>query len=381
MSVPPHQARSVDVDPVVPLVVDLDQTLVRSDLLVETGIAYLARGPRAWWATARALRSGKAALKATIAAAVQIDPALLPYNTHVLELIAAARSAGRPVYIASASHETYVAALAIHLGLDGWLASSATENLLGATKRKRLVERFGTGGFDYIGDSRSDLKVWPAARRAIAIGPSLSTRRRLEATHADVTIIPLPDGGWRAWWTLFRPGRWAPNALVFGPMLVAQRLDAGSVLSAVLAFVALSITASSISILTDLIDIEVNRRDPAQRLRPLAAGLVSVKAAGFIVPVLTLLAGLAAATVSWPVLGLVAGAFALSLAYLLAFRRNGLIGTIVLAALSTMRILTGAAAVGVSISAGGLGLATLMFAALELIKRLIERGARAAKID
>jgi phosphoserine phosphatase len=381
MSVGPDQSRSVDGDPVVPLVVDLDETLVRSDLLVETGLAYLARGPRAWWATGRALLSGKAVLKATIAKAVLIDPALLPYNADVLKLMADARSAGRPVYIASASHETYVAAVAAHLGLEGWLASSSTENLLGATKRTRLVERFGIGGFDYVGDSRSDLDVWPAARRAIAIGPSASTRRQLAATHQDVTVIPALRGGWRAWWTLLRPVRWVPNALIFVPMLVAQRLDATSLLSAAAAFIALSILVSSLAILTDIIDIGADRHHPTERLRPLASGLVSVKDAVLVAPALTLLGAVAAAVVSWTVMALVAGWFALSLVYLLAFRRNWLIGMVAAAALCTMRILIGAAAVGIAVSPGILGVATLAFAALVVVERVVERTLRPPSIE
>lgn len=362
-----------------PLVVDLDETLVRSDLLVETGIAYLARGPRAWWATGRALLSGKAALKATIARTVQIDPALLPYNPKVLQLIDEARHIGRPVYIASASDESYVAAVATHLGLDGWFASSATENLLGATKRQRLVETFGVGGFDYVGDSRSDLDVWPAARRAIAVDPSASTQRKLEASHADVSVIRTQDGGWRAWATLLRPHHWALNGLVFLPMLLAQKLDATSLVSALLAAVAFSIADSAGFILTDLVDIAADRRDPARRALPLAAGLVSVKTAAFMCPTLTLVSGLVALTVSWPLLGLVAASFALSLASARHVKRFWPIGMLGLAALCSLRFLAGA--VAVPISAALLGAATLVLIALVLAQRLIEWGTRAASVD
>lgn len=373
MSMGPPDADLRDGAPAVPLVVDLDQTLIRSDLLIETGIAYLARGPRAWWSTACALLSGKAALKAAIAIAVAIDPALLPYNADVLALIAAARTAGRAVYIASASHETYVSAIAAYLGLDGWLASSARENLLGATKRQRLVERFGIGGFDYVGDSRSDLDVWPAARRAIAIGPSASTRRQLEATHRDVIVIPAPDRAGRPWLTLLRPYRWALNALIFAPILLAQTFDEPSLVRALLTFVAFSITTSSISIFNDLIDIETDRRDPARRLRPLAAGLVSVKTVAFTAPALTLLGGTVAASVSWSVLGLVTTYVALALTYALFLKRKEILGTGVAACLITLRIVTGAVAVGVAMSAASLSLATLICVVIVIAKRFIAR--------
>ncbi len=39
-------------------------------------------------------------------------------------------------------------------------------NLKGAAKAAALVERFGEGGFDYVGDTRADLPVWAKAQDA-----------------------------------------------------------------------------------------------------------------------------------------------------------------------------------------------------------------------
>ena len=137
-----------------------------------------------------ALSRGKAAVKAHIAATTEVDPAHLPYDDQVIDIIRRAREQGRPVYLASASNERYVGAVASHLGLfEGWFASTAAENLSSVTKAGRLVTEFGERGFDYIGNGRADLAVWAKARRRIAVHPSSSTRRRLIAIDPNAQVI------------------------------------------------------------------------------------------------------------------------------------------------------------------------------------------------
>ena len=153
-----------------PLVVDLDGTLVRSDLLIQSAFAYLGDNPLRIVRLLSAMRRGKAALKAEIASKTSIDVSLLPYDEKVVSLIRQRRAAGNRVYLASASNETYVQAIADHLGLfDGWFASNAGENLSAGSKARRLLETFGKGGFDYVGNSRADLAVWAIAHQCIAV--------------------------------------------------------------------------------------------------------------------------------------------------------------------------------------------------------------------
>ena len=132
----------------VPLVVDLDGTLIRTDLLVESAFAHLGENPLRILRLFTMLMSGKAALKAGIAAETPIDPVHLPYDERVLALIEKARLEGRKIYIASASNERYVSAIADHVGADGFFASTELENLSSHAKASRLVEAFGQMGFD-----------------------------------------------------------------------------------------------------------------------------------------------------------------------------------------------------------------------------------------
>jgi phosphoserine phosphatase len=161
--------------PVPPLVVDLDGTLIQTDLLLESLFSYLGAYPFRMLSLASALSHGKASFKAEIAQYAAIEPARLPYDERVLSLIREARGNGRQVFLASASNERFVRDVAGYLGLfTGWFASTDGENLSSSTRAKRLVEVFGEKGFDYVGNDRADLPVWSSANRCLAVGPSSS---------------------------------------------------------------------------------------------------------------------------------------------------------------------------------------------------------------
>lgn len=115
--------------PVPPLVVDLDGTLIQTDLLLKSLFSYLGAYPFRMLSLASALSHGKAPFKAEIARYAAIEPAQLPYDERVLSLIRQARGNGRQVFLASASNEQFVRDVAGHLGLfTGWFASTDGEN-------------------------------------------------------------------------------------------------------------------------------------------------------------------------------------------------------------------------------------------------------------
>ena len=360
-----------------PLVLDLDGTLVRSDLLIESAFACLGRDPVRIVSLIRSAFEGKAALKAAIAAQTPIDVAHLPYNQRVLELVHKARREGREVHVASASHERYVAAVAEHIGADGWFASGAVENLAGDAKARRLVDAFGRGAFDYVGDSRADLAVWEVARKGYAVQPSEFVRKRLAATAGDVEIIESEGSSARSWIKLARVHQWAKNALVFVPMLTAQKFDVASFLEASGAFVAFSLTASSVYILNDLVDLEADRKHPSKRWRPLASGALPIQRAAP-ASLLFLAAGFGVAlSVSRYLALTLLVYFALTTAYTFFLKRKMIVDIIALAALYTIRVIGGAAAISVDVSEWLLAFSMFIFTSLALIKRYVEMAARA----
>lgn len=374
-SEPPRAQRRAPV-PGPPLVVDLDGTLIRTDLLVESFFCEIGGAPRSVLALARVVPGGKAAIKHHLGGA-DLDVGRLPYDPAVLGCIAEAKSSGRPVYLVSSSNAGLVERVARHLGLfDGWFASDSVQNLSGAAKAERLVAAFGEGGFDYLGTHGDDLPVWARANRAVAVRPAASTRRRLLMVAPGATVLSEAGAGWaeraRVWARLLRVHQYAKNALVFVPLLMAHRFDGPAFLAALLAFVAFSLCASSVYLVNDLIDLEADRAHPTKRHRALADGRVPLRTAMGAAPLLFGAALGVSLAVSGAFAGVILGYFALTLAYSLVLKRKMLIDVVTLAGLYTVRVVGGAVAIGAALSDWLLAFSLFMFMSLALIKRYTE---------
>lgn len=212
------------VEHVTPLVVDLDGTLIKSDLLFEVVFRRAGRDAAAVLPLLSGLLKSKAHFKDMLTWESQVDPAYLLYDDAVLDLIHEARALGRPVYLASASHRSYVSAIAAHLGLfTGWFGSGAATNVSGPKKARLLAEMFGDRGFDYIGNDRADIPVWAAASKRIGVQTPSGIAKKLSAIGFDV--IEYPKLALAAWLKLFRVHQYARNALVILPLLKAHQSD------------------------------------------------------------------------------------------------------------------------------------------------------------
>jgi apolipoprotein N-acyltransferase len=163
----------------VPLCVDLDGTLIKTDLLWESLARLLRRNPFQllpvlfWW------MRGRAFLKRQLARRVKIDPAALPYHEPFLAYLRKQKAAGRKLVLVTASDRDMALPVAAHVGLfDEVLGSDGKTNLRGANKLKVLIAKFGERGFDYAGNSSADLAVWRGAREAIVVNASTAVLKR-----------------------------------------------------------------------------------------------------------------------------------------------------------------------------------------------------------
>lgn len=170
---------------------------------------------------------------------------------------------------------------------------------------------------------------------------------------------------------LLRVHQWVKNLLVFVPPIAAHARGTSPFLAAGLAFLALSLCASSAYVVNDLLDLENDRRNPARAGRPIAAGQVGPRAA-LAVAAAALLAGLglALATLPTPFCLLLAGYWAASIAYSLRLKRIPMLDVIVLAGLYAVRVLGGTLATGVPTSTWLFTFAIFLFFSLALVKRV-----------
>ena len=358
----------------VPLVIDLDGTLLRGDVLHESALRLLADRP---WAAAQLpgwLLKGKAHLKRQIADRVELDVDTLPINTEVLAWAQAQRRAGRRLVLCSASDAKFVNQVAEHLGLfDEVIASDGVTNVSAERKAAALVRRFGAKGFDYAGNSDDDLPVWAEARRAVVVGAGTGLRGRAERVATVERHFDRPRAGLGAWRKALRLHQWAKNLLVFLPLLASHRfLELPLLVSTGLGFLAFGLCASSVYILNDLMDLPSDRRHPRKRERPFASGALS-PVTGLCVGVLLLVAAFSIGWLAAPAFDAwLAVYLGLTLYYTFVLKRKILVDALALAALYTLRILAGGAAATIWPGFWLLAFSLFLFLSLAFVKRYSE---------
>lgn len=170
----------------VPLVVDLDGTLIRSDMMWESLARLLRRNPFAifqilfWWSR------GRAQLKQKLAARVTVDPADLALNEKFLDWLREQKNSSRQIILATASDLKMAQPIAAQVGLfDEVLASDGQTNLRSENKLRALTQKFGERGFDYAGNSSADFAVWRGSRQAVVVNASPKVLR----TAANCTAL------------------------------------------------------------------------------------------------------------------------------------------------------------------------------------------------
>jgi 4-hydroxybenzoate polyprenyltransferase len=356
-----------------PLVVGLEGTLVRSDLLIETALCELSRNPLSLIDLCMTLMQGKAALKRRLAESAALDPSALPYDEAVLARIRKAKSEGRPIYLASASNQRLVEAVADHVGLfSASFASVEMDNLPTESQTRRFEIEFGERGYDYIGKDAADLQVWAKAAQAIAIRAPAAVTRHLAQQGIEVEHLPAEPPTWRTWVKLFRVHQYVKNALVFVPLILAHQFSLDLIARAILAALAFCLCASSVYVLNDLVDLQADRQHPTKRHRPLASGAIPLLYGILAVPLLFMASTLIATFVSFMFLAIVLGYFVLTTAYSFLLKRKMLLDVIALATLYLIRLVAGAVAVQVAFSEWLLAFSMFFFMALALIKRYVE---------
>ena len=352
------------------LCVDLDHTLIRTDSLIEGVLALVKRRPQDLARLPLWLARGRAAFKAKIAQRADLNPASLPYDEAVLELVRAARAAGRSAWLVTAADERTAEAVARNLGLfDGTISNTGGENLKGEAKARRLVERFGEKGFDYAGDSAADLPVWRHARRALVFGSESLARKAAGIAEIERHVVRRGADG-RTILDAARVYQWIKNVLIFVPLLAAHRAGNGEALGQTLvAFLAFGLCASSVYIVNDLLDLAADRAHPRKRHRPFASGTLSLGLGLALAP--ALLAGAAALCATLPpAFGLALAAYyTATLAYSFVLKHYVLVDIFTLAGLYTARIVAAAAAGTVPLSFWLLLFSMFLFLSLAALKR------------
>ena len=359
-------------EPSLPLVLDLDHSLIRCDILHEAALAYLRRKPLGIFSLARWLMQGRAVLKRKLAERVTLDIETLPVNEELAAFAVAEKDKGRTVVLATASDAGFATQVAQRFPfIDSVVASDGVTNMKGRAKAAALAEAY-PDGFAYAGDSATDLAVWDKASSIVIVGARRSVARKAEALGPVEARFPRPSVA-KALRKSARLHQWAKNGLVFAPLFLGGQIaNPVAWTNATLAFLAIGILASTTYLLNDLFDLPDDRKHWSKRDRPLASGRLPIPVAVAALPIGFAVSFALAALVGPAVVGLLAAYLVVTVAYSMSLKRQPIVDAFTLAVLFTLRLGLGVAAAQVVLSEWLLVFSMFLFASLSFAKRHTE---------
>ena len=357
------------------LVVDLDGTIVLTDTFAACVLEALRRRFSSFPAVVAALMRGRAASKRIAASLARLNVESLPYNEPLIEYLREQKAAGWRLILATGADGTIASEVASHLGIfDEVIASDGIRNMTGEAKLRAIEERIGGAPFTYVGNSRADLSVWRRSHGAILVAAPRSCAREVRAAGvAIVREFAKTRSAWLAQVRCLRVHQWSKNVLVFVPVLLAHQIGNMAIIwPALKAFLALSLAASALYIVNDLLDLQADRLHPAKRRRPLASGAVSLEA-GFALGAVMAIAAVVLGCFLPPAGRVLLATYAAaSLLYSLQLKRMLFLDVVSLSLLYALRVLYGGSATGITISVWTLAFSLFLFTSLASIKRLAE---------
>jgi 4-hydroxybenzoate polyprenyltransferase len=358
----------------IPLVVDLDGTLINTDLLYEAIILLIKKNPVYIFKCLLWLIKGKAYFKAKVFGQVQLHYQTLPFNQEILCFLQNEFAKGRTIILATASPVTCAIEIAkVHPFFSKVYGTDNNINLKGANKLNLLVKEFGNGKFDYIGNSKPDLVIFTSCRYAYLVNATSAVERSAKQLNNLKNTWGSAGATFKDYIKAVRAYQWIKNLLLFVPLITSHSLQSFNLLIiSFFAFLAFNLVASAGYLLNDLLDISSDRRHPRKQFRPVASGKVSV-AKALLIAVIFLAAGLIfAATLNLFFFAILLFYFFTSFSYSLFFKKIVLYDVFILALLYSIRVFAGAVVINVSLSFWLIAFSTFMFLSLAFVKRYSE---------
>jgi 4-hydroxybenzoate polyprenyltransferase len=355
------------------LFVDLDGTLINTDLIYETFFSLLKKNIFApIFCFSKFLSGGIPSLKKFLFENSNISIANLPYNQDVLKYIKSWKEKYQgEVILISASDHSLVQKVADHLEIFDAAHGTIDINLKSDNKLQKILQISGTNIFDYMGNSRDDLVIFERSRKSFLINPTLLLRKKAKNLSESITLIQ----GKRKFFSftkLIRLHQWVKNLLIFAPMILGKLYGLHQLPDLVIAFISFSLMASSFYIFNDLLDIESDRQHASKKFRPFAAGEISIQSGIIIFPLLIF----ASIALAWNLsfnFQIILILYAIStFMYSQYFKRVPILDIFLLSYLYVLRIMAGALIIDADISSWLITFSVFFFLFLASLKRYIE---------
>ena len=355
------------------LAVDLDGTLINTDILYESFWSSLSRDWKTIIVLFTTLLKGKLFLKNSLKNTSKIDITKLPYNYDVIKYIKQMRSKGFQVVLITASHQFFADEISNHLNLfDYSFGSNKFVNLKGKNKAKFLIEKFGNKGFDYIGNSISDLEVWKVSKKAITCNASNSLKLKLEKINLNYKHLNTIKINLSEYCRSIRPQQWIKNVLIFLPILASHQLEFITISKSLVGFLAISLMASSIYLANDLLDLSDDRIHKVKKNRPFASGTIPILNGSILMLILFLLSLTISISLGWQFLLIIFSYFIIANTYSLFLKKIIILDMCILAGFYTLRVVAGGIATNIEISIWLIAFSIFIFFSLASVKRQAE---------
>lgn len=368
--------KSISKSIAVPIYVDLDGTLIKSDLLSESFLALLNINPLYIFRVLVWLLRGKASLKYEIAARVSLDYSLLPYDLRVIAFLRTEASRGRKIYLMTAATEKLANGVGEYLGVfDAIYASSEILNLSGEEKLRKILSSNTSPDFDYVANSKVDLRIWSEAHLAVVVNASSGVVTRVSELKCQTQFFPRDSGSlWERVLSALRIHQWAKNSLLFVPLILSHQWNQlPYVVDLTIAFFCFGLCASSMYILNDLLDLEADRAHGTKMGRPFASGKLSIFLGLLLSPLLLAIAfSLALSFLTAGFTICLFGYLSITVAYSFVIKKLFVMDVITLAGLYTARVASGAVVIDARMSFWLLSFSMFVFFSLALVKRFTE---------
>ncbi len=332
--------------------VDLDGTLVRTDLFVEAILQFLRKNPLNIFPFILWLHRGIPYTKTRIAQHVDIAVEALPYEIPLLEYLKQEKQHGRSLILATAAHRIYADKVACYLGMfDAVLATDENRNLKGTKKLEAIREMAGNDTFAYAGDSKADTPIWAVASSGLYINAPTQAVAAAEVYGTAEKVIVSRPPLWRSFLRSMRPHRYIRNLLIFVPLFTSQDSSILSVVpTTLLAFLCFSLCASGVYFLIDLLNLPADRQHAGKRHQPLTSGdLPLYNGVAGAITLLALAFTLSSVLLPFAFTAVLAAYVFLAQACSFWLKHNAAAGVVAQAALWTVRIIAGAAAISTAL--------------------------------
>lgn len=359
----------------IPLCVDLDGTLIRSDIMLESFVRAFKNHLYIIFLAPFWLLKGKHYLKRQLAERSEIDVENLPYDYEFLTYLKEEFGNRRELVLVTGSYKKYAEKIAEYLGIFSGVVSTDDEiNLTGRNKADYLEKTYGKRNFDYAGNEAKDGHIWEISRKAIVVNADSKTIKIAKDSCEVEKIFDKKRAGLKKYLKAIRVHQWTKNALIFVPLLASHKFISNydAIIGSVIAFVSFGFCASATYIINDLLDLDADRVNEYKRKRAFASGDISIFIGLVICTLLFIASFILLFFVPFKFSIVLAVYIITTLLYSFKLKSLAMVDVVVLAGLFTTRVVAGAAASDIQASFWLLSFSVFLFLSLALVKRASE---------